>query len=188
VLDVVDRFFAGVHHAATVLSIWPTPDLAARGWLLVGHPVAVLRAPGRFDHPTRDGVGVRLAATTRDLAAAERVAVEGYPLDPARGLPPGSLFTTALGDAGVRVRVADVDGDPAAVGLSHVGHGLVNLCFAATLPAVRRRGAWAALVEARVADAPDLPAIAYTSDHSRPGFVAMGFLPITRFTLWERPA
>jgi hypothetical protein len=45
---------------------------------------------------------------------------------------------------------------------------------------------WEALVWARVADAPELPAIAYTSDYSRPGFVRMGFLPITRFTLWYR--
>src|SRR5918994_7831900 len=77
VLEVVDRFVAGAHHAATVLSVWPTPDLAARGWSLVGHPVAVLRAPGRLDHPTRHGVEVRLAATAADLAAAERVAVDG---------------------------------------------------------------------------------------------------------------
>ena len=33
-------------------------------------------------------------------------------------------------------------------------------------------------------DDPELPAVAYTSDDSRPGFVRMGFLPITRFTLW----
>jgi hypothetical protein len=31
---------------------------------------------------------------------------------------------------------------------------------------------------------PDLPAVAFTSDYSRPGFLRMGFLPITVFTLW----
>ena len=35
-----------------------------------------------------------------------------------------------------------------------------------------------------VDDDPELPAVAYTSDYSRPGFIRMGFLPITRFTLW----
>lgn len=34
--------------------------------------------------------------------------------------------------------------------------------------------------------APDLPAVAFTSDYSRPGFLRMGFLPITRFTMWAR--
>jgi hypothetical protein len=64
---------------------------------------------------------------------------------------------------------------------------LVNLCLAATLPSARRRGAWASLVWARVDDARELPAAAFTSDDSRPGFIRMGFLPITRFTLWLRP-
>ena len=77
-------------------------------------------------------------------------------------------------------------GEPVAAAAGFVGSGVVNLCGAATLPAARRTGAWGALVRARMADAPDLPALAYTSDFSRPGFVHMGFLPITRFTIWLR--
>ena len=73
---------------------------------------------------------------------------------------------------------------PIAAAASHAAHGVVNLCLAATLPAARRRGAWHALVAARCAGTPDLPAVAFTSDYSRPGFLRMGFLPITRFTLW----
>jgi hypothetical protein len=46
---------------------------------------------------------------------------------------------------------------------------------------------WEALVWARVGSAPDLPAVAYTSDDSRPGFRRMGFLVVSRFTLWARP-
>jgi len=67
---------------------------------------------------------------------------------------------------------------------SHAAHGVVNLCLAATLPPARRRGVWHALATARCASTPDLPAVAFTSDYSRPGFLRMGFLPITRFTLW----
>jgi hypothetical protein len=66
-------------------------------------------------------------------------------------------------------------------------HGVVNLCFAATLSAGRRRGVWSALVWARVDQAPDQPAVAFTSDDSRPGFVKMGFLPMARLTLLVRP-
>ena len=47
-----------------------------------------------------------------------------------------------------------------------------------------RQGVWHALAVARCASTPDLPAVAFTSDYSRPGFLRMGFLPITRFTLW----
>jgi len=38
-----------------------------------------------------------------------------------------------------------------------------------------------------VNEAPDQPAVAFTSDDSRPGFVKMGFLPAFRFTLLVRP-
>jgi hypothetical protein len=39
----------------------------------------------------------------------------------------------------------------------------------------------------RLVDAPGLPLVGVFSDMSRPGAEALGFLPITRFTLWHRP-
>ena len=107
-------------------------------------------------------------------------------MDEARGLLPGELFPSALVDNGLIVRLGLVDGAPVAVGNVHVGHGVVNLCLGATLRAARRRSVWQALVWSRVAEDPTLPAVAYTSDFSRPGFLRMGFLPISRFTLWSR--
>ena len=80
-----------------------------------------------------------------------------------------------------------LDDTPVAIGNALVGHGVVNLCLGATLPSARRRGVWEALVWARVASAPDLPTVAYTSDYSRPGFLRMGFLVVSRFTLWALP-
>ena len=47
-------------------------------------------------------------------------------------------------------------------------------------------GGTARLTGARVDDHPDLPAVAFTSDYSRPGFERLGFLVVTRFTLWWR--
>jgi hypothetical protein len=187
VLDTVEAFFAGTTRVATMLSLWPTPDLASRGWILGGHPAFVVRGPAAHGDVVAPGVVVREVTTVDDLHAAERVAIEGYPVDEARHAPPGSVLPPALLDAALRIRLALVDGVPAAVGLDHVGHGVVNLCLGATVPAARRRGAWESLVWARVDDAPDLPAVAYTSDFSRPGFLRMGFLPIARCTLWIRP-
>ena len=86
----------------------------------------------------------------------------------------------------MRLRIASLDAVAVASAASHIAHGVVNLCLAATLPVARRRGAWAALVHARVGDDPSLPAVAVASDDSRPGFERMGFVPITRFTLWTR--
>lgn len=170
----------------TLLSLWPTPDLAPRGWSLVGHPGMVLPSPGPVIHDPAPGVETRLANSAEDFALAERIAIDGYPLEVAKGCRPGSLFPPALAHTDLAVRLGLLDDEPVDIGNVVVAHGLVNLCLGATQPAARRRGVWEAIVWARIKEASDLPAIAYTSDYSRPGFLRMGFLPITRFTLWMR--
>lgn len=190
VLDDVDGFYAASDAPASVLlSAWPTPSLVDRGWQLVGHPAFVVRTPGA---PLRAPAGrpdvvvrVRRAASSEDVAAAERVMAEGYPIEEAVGRP-GSAFPAGLTSTGISARIASADDVDVAVGLGYVAHGCVNLCGAATLPAARRTGAWGALVRARVDDAPDLPAVAFTSDHSRPGFEHLGFVSVLRFTMWLR--
>lgn len=192
VLDEIDAFFAASDAPAWVLlSPWPTPPLQARGWQLGGHPAFVVRTPGAPLRPAADRPGVdlrvRRATTAADLFAAEQVLAEGYPVDEAVGRP-GSALPTSLTDTDVSVRLATVDGADVAVGMGYVAHGCVNLCGAATLPQARRTGAWGALVHARVDDAPDLPAVAFTSDFSRPGFEHLGFVSVMRFTMWLRTA
>jgi hypothetical protein len=130
---------------------------------------------------------VREVTTVDDLHALERLAVEGYPLDEARGEPPGSLFPDPVLHSEITLRLGLVDGEPVAGAAALDAHGVVNLCFAATLPTGRRRGVWSALVWARVDQAPAQPAVAFTSDDSRPGFIRMGFLPMFRLSLWVIP-
>jgi hypothetical protein len=190
VLAEIDRFYAASAAPAWVLlSAWPTPALDARGWSLVGHPAFVIRTPGASLRPPaprpRVGLAVRRAATAEDIATAERILVEGYPLDEAVGHV-GAALPESLVDSDVSVRIASVDGSDVAVGVGYVAHGCVNLCGAATLPAARRTGAWGALVRARVDDAPALPGAAFTSDYSRPGFEHLGFVSVMRFTMWVR--
>lgn len=187
-LDAVDAYYRGAgDRPRTLLSMWPTPDLAASGWHLVGHPMLVARPPLPLP-AARPAPGVEVVVVTdpAGLRAVEQIAIEGYPLDELRGAPPGTLFPDGLLEKGPVIRLGLLDGVPVAAALSLVGHGIVNLAFAATLPASRRRGVWESLVRARMADAPDLPAVAYTSDYSRPGFVRLGFLPLFRCTLWAR--
>jgi hypothetical protein len=189
VLDRVADFYADTGRdgrVALLLSVWPLPDLSGRGFQLGGHPMFVVRAPGPVTAPTRDGVEVRAVTTVDDLHTLERVAVDGYPLDEAKQSPPGAVFPESLLASPISLRLGLVDGVPASGAAALDAHGVVNLCFAATLPAGRRRGVWSALVWARVHQAPDQPSVAFTSDDSRPGFVRMGFLPMTRFTLLVR--
>jgi hypothetical protein len=183
VLGHVASFYAG--SAGLLLSPWPTPDLASRGWQLVGHPMFVVRGPvgAPADAPPSD-VNVRRAESANDLALVERILIDGYPMPELDGMPANRAIGSALLRSAVRHWVGYLDGTPIAAAASHAAHGVANLCLAATLPAARRRGVWHALVAARCASTPDLPAVAFTSDYSRPGFLRMGFLPITRFTLW----
>jgi hypothetical protein len=186
VLDEVAAFYRN-GSPALLLSAWPTPDLSRRGWMLVGHPMFVVRGAtpvSSYDELPKPGVSVRLARSAQDLALMERLLVDGYPIPELADLPPNRALGAALIGGPVAHRVGYLAGAPVATGASLAAHGVVNLCLASTLPAARRQGVWQAMVNARCADAPNLPAVAFTSDYSRPGFVRMGFLPIQRFTLW----
>lgn len=187
VLEEIEAF-ADVPGASpsTLLSVWPTPDLSSRRWVLYGHPAFVARGAWPLAQPApTEGVEVR-DIDESTIGEFDRVMVEGYPMPEAAGLPPGSVYPSAAIGRGLRLRVGSVDGAAVAAGAAYVARGVVNMCGAATLPAARRRGVWGALVRARMADAPDLPAVAFTSDYSRPGFDHLGFLVVTRFTLWGR--
>ena len=133
--------------------------------------------------PSAVTVAVRSAMTVDDVIVAERIFVEGYPVAEGAGRP-GVALPGPLAGSDVSVRIGSADGVDVAVGMGHVSHGCVNLCGAATLPAARRTGAWGALVRARLQDAADLPAAAFTSDYSRPGFEHLGFVSVLRFTMW----
>ncbi|HET7899601.1 MAG TPA: hypothetical protein VFL59_00335 [Candidatus Nanopelagicales bacterium] len=188
-LDVAETHLCS-GRSATLLSAWPTPDLRSRGWHLVGHPAFVVRGPvaaTQAPHPRHPGLEIHVADCADDLAVAEDLMVRGYPVPEAIGAPRGSAFPADLLETPVLVRVCSIDGVPVAVAASLPMHGVVNLCLAATLPEARHRGAWTALVDDRCGDVPHLPAAAFTSDDSRPGFVRAGFLPVVRFTLWLRP-
>jgi hypothetical protein len=183
VLGHIERSFSA---EAILLSVWPTPSLHSRGWHLMGHPMFVVRAPGPVPAHERPGVRVRDVHALDDIGVFERVLVEGYPLPEGAGEPPGSFFPPAVLERGVRLRLGVLDGEAVGTGAVLAAYGVVNLVAAATLPVARRRGVWQALVWSRVAEAPGLPAVAFTSDFSRPGFERMGFLPIIRLTLWYR--
>jgi hypothetical protein len=74
------------------------------------------------------------------------------------------------------------------VGALYVAHGIAGFMLGVTMPDARHRGYWAAMARHRLRTVPDLPAAGLFSDMSRPGAQrSLGFLPITRFTLWTRP-
>ena len=184
-LKEVESLYTG--RTGTLLSAWPTEDLRERGWILIGHPMYVVRGPGHLALHPAPGVTTEVACTAEDLALGERLAAEGYPVEAAQGAPANSIYPEATLESPLLVRIGRLQGEPVSVAASYLAHDVVNLCLAATLAAGRRKGVWAQLVADRVNDEEHLPSCAITSDDSRPGFVKLGFLPVQRMTLWLRP-
>ena len=90
----------------------------------------VVRAPGPHLRPSGPVCPSRWCPHP-EAAMAECALIEGFPMPDGA---PGSLLPTALLDSEVLVRLGRVDGEVAGATRGYVGHGVVNLCGAATLP------------------------------------------------------
>lgn len=191
--DVLDRLeddllVPGSRGDVVLLSPWSTPDLRARGWELLGHPPMLLRPAGPPPEVSSPSwLEVRPVGDAAALADWERVVVEGYPLDECRPYRPQVLFDARiLADPAWHAWVGYDDGEPVTVGTVYVAHGVCVLTLGATLPEYRGRGAWREMARLRLAAFADLPAISIFSDYSRGPAESIGFLPLQRWTLWER--
>ncbi len=188
--DVLHRVEVGAKRdqpAATYLwSAWPTPDLTGEGWELVGHPPMLVRPPGGPVPPAAP-VDVRPVTDAAGVEDWSRVAAEGYPMPDLLPYRPGALFDERiLADPRWRLWVGYADGRPVSVGTLFVAHGFAQLALGVTRPEHRGRGFWHAMLRARLLAAPDLLSGSVFSDDSRPGIERLGYLPVTRFTLWRR--
>ena len=170
-----------------LLSAWPTPDLTGQGLALLGHPPLMVRFPSPGGIPEPEGVEVREVTNAADLAVAERVLVDGYPMPDLEPLSPGDLLAPGILGGPTRVWLAYADEEPAAVAAAHVHAGLVLVEYVAALPSARGRGAGASVAWAATLADPSLPAVLVASDDGRPVYEHMGYVAIERWTAWLRP-
>jgi hypothetical protein len=183
----LDAFYSGGVGTVYLWSPWPTPDLHRYGWQLEGHPPLMLRPPGgRL--PGASDVRIERVTDAAGVRHWERVVVEGYPFPDVQPWLPGAfLDPRLLADDRLRLWLAFDRGEPVTAGGLFADCGIAHFSFGVTLPTARRRGHWYALVRERLLSAPDLPAAGLFADASRPGAERVGFLPLSRFTLWSRP-
>jgi GNAT superfamily N-acetyltransferase len=189
-LEETERFYAcGTGGPWMLFSPWPTPDLAGRGWELVGHPPLMLRPAGGAAPAIPPELEIRRVTEARGLAAFEATLVEGYPLAELQSPRDGRLYhRDALAGGRLRCWVGWVDGRPVSVSAAWVTGGVVDVVWVATLPEARRRGYGEALTwQATRGLRASLPAILLASDDGRPVYERMGFLPLLRFTVWLHP-
>lgn len=170
-----------------LVSPWQSVDLAAHGLTLLGHPPLMVRFPAPHERPAPPGVDVVEVQDAAELAVAERVLVEGYPMPDLEPLTAGDLFGPEILGPATRVWLARVDGVPAAVAAAHLHGGVTLVEYVATLPVARGRGAGSAVTWAATLADPSHPALLIASDDGRPVYEAMGYVAVERWTAWLRP-
>ena len=187
-LDEIDSFYRPGRGEVLLWSIWPTPDLRTRGWDLVGHPPLLARPPASIQPPPpAPDVDVTRVRSSEELAAWERVAIDGYPMPELEDALPGELaHPSLLDDPRFAFWIGRHDGVPVSVGTSFVEHGIASFALAVTRPEARRLRHWQRHAVDRLHHAPDVWTTGVFSDDSRPGAEGIGFVPISRFTLWSR--
>ncbi|GAA1862730.1 hypothetical protein GCM10009836_48810 [Pseudonocardia ailaonensis] len=171
----------GPDRACLLLTPHPTPDLRPDGLELMGHPHFMVRAAGAGAPPPPPGVTVEEVRDPAGLEEWADVLAAGFP-SPASPAPSGLLGGPA------RFWTARLDGHAVATALSWTGRGVVDVECVATLPEYRRRGIGAAVTWAATLADPALPAVLISSDDGHPVYRGMGYLPVSRWTLWYRPA
>ena len=195
-LDEIESRTAGGWGDLYLWSLWPTPDLRSRGWVLDGHPPLLFRAAGTAppapadheqDHEPADHERPEPVRTAAGLADWERVLVEGYPVPDLRGCRSGALVGPALlDDPRLRFWTTRSAGTPVSISAQFVAHGVAGFALGVTMPAARRAGHWSRHARLRLRAEPGLDHVGVFSDDSRPGAEQLGFVPVIRHTLWHR--
>lgn len=167
-----------------VFSPWPTPDLSAMGFELEGHPPMMLRPSGGGRATNPPDLRLVEVSNDRERAAFDRALVAGFPIT---GIAEGAEFVEPgwLDVPDWRMWVGFVGDEPVCTAGAVVGDRLQHVEWVATLPEFRGRGYGEAVTwRATLAD-PSKPALLIASDDGRPVYERMGYLPVTRFTLWK---
>jgi hypothetical protein len=180
-LAAADDFFPA-ERAWMLVSAWPLEPRTGPGWHHIGHPPFMLRAAGGTAPPVPTGLRIVEVEDDRGVADYASVAGAGFDIDPGvladprAHVPPLRMFVGYEGDR------------PVSVAGAWVGDGIAEVTWVASLSEVRARGYGEALTWVATLAEPSLPAGLVASDLGRPVYERMGYLPVSRFTLWMRGA
>jgi hypothetical protein len=158
-----------------------------------GAAVRVLRMPVMFRRPSpvtpvsRPGVTVTAVTGPDDLAAAERVIVDGFPQPHAQPWVAGrTLPPRVLDIPGWHVWLARRDGVPAAAGYTFDDGSAMGVYWMATLPEHRSGSLARAVLTAMLAAHPARTATLVATSSGAPLYTSMGFAPVSTATWYIR--
>jgi hypothetical protein len=187
--DLVARaheFFAGASGGPWMLfSAIPTPDLRPHGLQPVGHPPLMLRPAGGERRRPPDDLEIVEVADAGTLRVFERTAIDAYPMPELRDSAAGTFMPDAvLGDDKFRLYLGLVNGEPVGTSMAHVGAAMSHVEWVTSTAAMRGRGYGEALTWSATLALPERPSMLISSDDGRRTYERMGYVPLTRFTLW----
>ena len=165
---------------------FPVPSLADRGWQAMGHPPLMLRPTGGEAPPLPHGLEVVEVETPAQLEEFTSTLVEAFPVPENAGVPYGGYGPALLDVPGWRMWIGRIDGRAVATSAVHVHGGINDVEWISNRPEARGRGIGAAVTWAATLADPGLPAMLIASDLGQPVYERMGYLRLTRFSLWFR--
>jgi hypothetical protein len=171
--------FAG-RGPVVITSPFPTVDLRADGCRLVGPPPFMTRAAGPAAVPEPDGLTIVPVTTAEELTVFETTLRDAYPAGGG-----GTLFSPPILDVDdISLWLAELDGEPVATALAHHGGRVNGVEMISCHPTARGRRVGEAITWPATLASPERPAALIASDLGRPVYERMGFVALTRFSLW----
>lgn len=191
-LSDLRRLVAGASRPVTVEDPFGAVDLAPDGLVMRSLPVMVRASPEPPAESARVGDSVRRAGVQRvrdawQLAEAERIMVDGFPLPLYRSCPPGRLLAPPLlAMDHIAVFLARVDGDPAGACMTvRDGHGAGGVYWVTVLPERRGAGVGRSLMLAALRELAGLPVVLCATEAGLPVYRRLGFTTALASTWWQ---
>jgi GNAT superfamily N-acetyltransferase len=165
------------------LSAWPIPGAGDLGVTLMGHPPFMFRPVGRPPAGYDAGLEIREVADADDLATFFQTLVEAYPM-PGTG---SVLADPRVLDSDIRLWVGYEGDRPIGTAGVIVAHGLNDVEWISVYDDCRGKGFGAALTWTATLADPTVPAALIASDPGQPVYERMGYVRLTRLSMWFRP-
>jgi len=186
-LDAIESFYDQTTAATSALlwSAWPTPDLSLRGWQLSDYPSMMVRLPRAEAQLAPTDLSIERVSNTASLLEFLDVVSRGFPFnDLAKSLT--AWDERVLKEQSLHLWLGRVGGRAVSTSATIVGGDINGVTLIATLPEARGRGIGAAMTERAGSVVPEFPATLLASDKPRQLYEKLGYVAVTRFTLWER--
>jgi GNAT superfamily N-acetyltransferase len=179
----------------------PEPDAAARvtvedSWGAAAQAPAdtttlrmplMVRPPGPVTVPDRPDTRVVRVGDRDELATAERIIVDGFPLRTFQPLAPGTALPPRLLDTpGFDVWLGYRDDRPAVAAYTYDDGRAVGVYWLATLPDHRSTGMGRAVLATALSARTDRPWTLVATDAGRPLYESLGFRTVSTATWYTR--